>query len=573
MTIQHFINSIPETILNRGRAYLINGNILDLNKTSDGTWYAEVEGNYGNYEVLIKFDRIGQVEMYDCDCPYEGNICKHIAAVAMAIEEEMGSDNTPSDERLLEDSWEKLIQDAKPEELTEFLIDHGRRNRDFRHQVKIALSKPDIEQNADNIPYYRKLIKETFDKYEDRGGYIDYHNSFKAMSDIAQFRIKADDYCTEGHYNEAFCVCAALITEGIEAIQYMDDSMGGCGDAISDSFLTIDKILKSKITEELREKIFTWLYKQVQNPDYSDYGSDDILEPLFYETATSLNRMDIAFQFLDETIIHIEKKPDGWSNRHDLENRLSQKVNLLKSINQHEEAEKIIDNNIQFRTFRQLRVDKALSEKKIKQAENLILEGIKIAKKNNEDGTAHRWKDQLLDLYKRMENNSKYNKLARELFVENTSDMKYYRLFKQTSKKEDWSKTRDKLISELKKKKNNYYYLVSKDDLASIYIEEDMTEELFEIVKSSNRIDTIIRYTKYLKDIYPSELLEYYKAAIEIQAQNTGRNVYIDLIGYLREMSKIKGGLVAAKELKNDLLNQYKNRPAMKEEFRKLNWD
>jgi hypothetical protein len=38
-------------------------------------------------------------------------------------------------------------------------------------------------------------------------------------------------------------------------------------------------------------------------------------------------------------------------------------------------------------------------------------------------------------------------------------------------------------------------------------------------------------------------------------------------------MAKLKGGLTAAKALKESLLEKYKNRPAMKEEFKILNWD
>jgi len=56
---------------------------LQLNKGSNGTWYAEVEGNYGVYQVEIETDNKSNVTNYYCDCPYDGAICKHIAAIAM----------------------------------------------------------------------------------------------------------------------------------------------------------------------------------------------------------------------------------------------------------------------------------------------------------------------------------------------------------------------------------------------------------------------------------------------------------------------------------------------------------
>ena len=60
MTIQQFINQIPFEILQRGQNYYDNGNILELNQGSNGTWYAEVEGNYGNYDIEIEAEDTGR---------------------------------------------------------------------------------------------------------------------------------------------------------------------------------------------------------------------------------------------------------------------------------------------------------------------------------------------------------------------------------------------------------------------------------------------------------------------------------------------------------------------------------
>ena len=571
MTIQELINSIPFEILKRGQKYFDNGNILQLNQGSNGTWYAEVEGNYGNYEVEIKVDNNSESADYYCDCPYDGAICKHVAAVALAINEEKTIPISSDDEEPVEESWEQLIKDAKPKDLKKFMLDFGLKNQDFRHQIKLAFSKPVSVQNADNIHYYQSQINGIFDNYDYRG-FIDYRSSHKAMNDVTRFQIKADDYYSKGNLNEAFCISAAIAVEGVKAIQYMDDSSGECGGAIYESFQVIENILNNKPSTELKERIFNWLYEQVQNPDYNNYGVGDSLEPLFFETAVSLNQIDIAYKFIDTKIIQLDKE-DGWSKKYYLQSYLGQKINLLQSEGRIAEADNIIDMYLNFKKFRQIRVEQALSANNPKKAEKLILDGIKVALQDDAPGTAHQWKDQLLELYRQQKQAFKYNKLARELFVENTSDMKYFKIYKQTSPKDGWEEQRNKLIAELRNKKRGYYSGIPLDDLAKIYIEEQMIDELFEIVSSSNSIHTIIKYTNNLKSKYAAELLEYYIAAIEIQAEQTGRNVYAALVQYLKQMAKLKGGLPAAKTLKESLLNKYKNRPAMKEEFKKLNWD
>ena len=571
MTIQELINHIPFEILQRGQNYFENGNVLHLNKGSNGTWYAEVEGNYGNYEVELKADNKNNITNYYCDCPYDGAICKHIAAVALAINEENTISISSDDEEPNKGSWEQLLKDAKPKDLRNFMLDYGVKNQDFRHQITLAFSKPASIQYSNNIPYYQSQINGIFDNYDDRG-FIDYHSSRKAMNDVTQFQIKADDYYSKGNMNEAFCISAAIAMEGVKAIQYMDDSSGECGGAIYESFRVIENILSNKISDELKERIFDWLHEQVQNSDYKSYGVGDSLEPLFFETAASLKQMDIAYKFIDAKIIQLDKE-DGWSKKYYLQNYLGHKINLLQSEDRTAEAENIIDTYLHFEDFRQIRVQQALAENNPDKAEKLILDGIKVAQQDDAPGTVHQWKDQLLELYKQQKEAFKYNKLARELFVENTSNINYFKTYKQTSPKDGWSNKRNKLIAELKNKKRGYYSGISLDDLAQIYIEEQMIDELFEIVRSSNSIHTIMKYTNHLKSKYPAELLEYYKAAIEIQAEQTGRNVYVSLANYLKQMAKLKGGLPAAKALKESLLDKYKNRPAMKEEFRKLKWD
>ena len=94
--------------MQRGQNYFDNGNILQLYKGHNGTWYAEVAGNYGNYEVEIETDTKNDVSNYCCDCPYDGAICKHIAAVALAINEK-NIIAISSDEEAIEESWEQLI--------------------------------------------------------------------------------------------------------------------------------------------------------------------------------------------------------------------------------------------------------------------------------------------------------------------------------------------------------------------------------------------------------------------------------------------------------------------------------
>ena len=99
-----------------------------------------------------------------------------------------------------------------------------------------------------------------------------------------------------------------------------------------------------------------------------------------------------------------------------------------------------------------------------------------------------------------------------------------------------------------------------------------MWDRLFEEVAQDKSINMIDKYSKYLAPYYSNELILLYRDAILKHAENTGRNIYSEIVRHLNNMANLQGGKDKAKELVKQLLETYKNRPAMKEEFRKLNW-
>jgi len=566
-----FLNKIPSIIFGRGQEYFENDHVLKLHEKSKGTWCAEVSGNYGNYDVEIEADGVGSVRSYYCDCPYDGVICKHVAAVAIAIIETQTITNIEHQRPDPQINWEHLIETTNADELRSFLRDYGSHNEAFRRHLVSTFSKPEAIDHRETIGYYQNQVNGIFEDYE-YGGYIDYRHSHKAMRDVDHYLTLAEDYYGKGNFNEAFSIVAAIAMEGVKAIQYMDDSLGQCGVAIAESFEMIRNILNTTDSKTLQDHIFKWLHIQVQNSDYKDYGLEDHLEALFFETAIVLNLRDKAHQFLDLKINELNNS-EGWSKKYYLQEYLLQKINLLQSEGETKEADAIIDEYLNYSKFRQIRVDNALADNDYNQAKELILKGVEIAGQENESGTIHDWKVQLLEVYKQQGDDIQYRNLARELFIENTSEIAYYRCFKQTFPYSDWEFERNRLITELKNRQQRYYQGIPPNDMAQILIEEQMSIELLQLVGDSNNIYMIMEYTHLLEPEFSIELLGCYKSAIEIEANKTGRNEYKALVRYLEKMASVKGGLLAAKELKESLLQQYKNRPAMREEFQKLQWN
>ena len=86
LTLNNFEDEVNGTILQRGRSYFKQHAIIDLEMTSDDTWVAEVEGT-DIYQVEVTLKNNDEITEFYCDCPYDGDVCKHVVAVFYELRE------------------------------------------------------------------------------------------------------------------------------------------------------------------------------------------------------------------------------------------------------------------------------------------------------------------------------------------------------------------------------------------------------------------------------------------------------------------------------------------------------
>lgn len=84
MKLSQFEMKVEPHILDRGYAYYANQHVIALSKSGE-TYEAQVQG-LSKYEVEITVVN-DEVTDYECSCPFEGSICKHVVAVLYKIRE------------------------------------------------------------------------------------------------------------------------------------------------------------------------------------------------------------------------------------------------------------------------------------------------------------------------------------------------------------------------------------------------------------------------------------------------------------------------------------------------------
>jgi hypothetical protein len=559
MNIRQFIKKIPPVILERGEDYYHQGAITDLNRNTHGTWIAEVEGNYDDYVVEIETNEKGEIEDYYCNCPYDGAICKHIAAVTLKLDEEgLITKAKNKKDSLLESSWQQMVNNADAGELREFIIDFASHDKNLRHEIKLRFAKPESGPQKDNMAFYQAQISACFDRYE-RHGYIDYNAAFQATSHVEDFLTKAENYLKKGHPEEAFGIAAAIVIESSIAIQNMDDSSGQCGGIIYGALKIIETILTENKSPELNQSIFNWLKEEAKNPDYSNYGIDE-LEPLYFNTAIMHKKFNDAHALINNNLQELITT-DSWTKNYYTTKYLQYKIELLKAEGKSEEALQIVEENIHLNDFRKIKARQLIEEKKYDEAEQCIHAGIAQSRKEGYFGLETDWHKQLLELYITTNDKIRQLEVTRWLFKgESGNRTEHLKNLKKLLAKKDWPAERDELISWTRK--NDEYYLFK------FYEFEGMKAELFDLLKKRPSFNQLRNYESLLMDDYADEFLELYRISLnQIAERSSSRGQYAELARNLKLVKKLNGGENLVRILLASYRDIYKRRRAMMEEL------
>lgn len=153
-----------KVIYNRGYDYYEGGMVYELEyDPQQDSIYAEVYGNYGDYEVEISTDNS---EIYaDCTCPYDGYPCKHIVAVLLTFIHNQKKYSSQASKRKKEQNvLENKVKELSRDELAEIVLSCAKKYPEFRRELMVRL-EADPETTLNTI---LKQIDKAFPSIESR---------------------------------------------------------------------------------------------------------------------------------------------------------------------------------------------------------------------------------------------------------------------------------------------------------------------------------------------------------------------------------------------------------------------
>lgn len=568
ITIEILENIVPDRIYWRGEDLYNEGAVKKVEITGEGIT-AEV---IGTRPYKVRADIIDDNFLFFCTCPY-GGFCKHSIALGIWMVNNKSAISQLTEtkkKRSASPDAANLIKRATAEQKDKFLLEALNESPLLLHRFDIMLKDAaglgqDIDINL--------LTAEIRDKLEDFD-----------LTDYPRFYDSAPE---RFGYREEW----EILREGAE------EEFNSILDPYRDKMLELLKIRNIngafKYLLSIYEAAKTADYERNEDPacifegDGLHYVADDYLNELLRDFLNSFRTISLEEKvYLKLMKIYFDRLVE---TAQDKVFRLNDFTEILLvcliTENTAVKMEKLLKDvpNLQEEEYCELLL--AVYEKK-NEKDNWLNTAQKYYQANEDVA------EKLLHHY--AEQKEKLTQLAQNIAF--SFNNKFIPFFYEHLKKADAEELYKKILAEHARKmktvelyhefKSEYGLSAAMDfidsldggwDTEQFYIrlltEEKAYEKLLSLAKKKSVQSPAIAWLRPIVNIYPDQVLKIISKRTEHFLQvNTGRNYYREVAEWLRLLKQIKDDDInkKSKDFINRLMDKYKNRPALKDEFRKV---
>jgi len=579
--LSEFEKFVLPAIFMRGIDYYNDNAVKTLEETSTGEWKATVEGTE-EYTVEISL-KGNEIESWFCNCPYDGDICKHVVAVLHAIRNEnreinrfLSAEESVNIEEIIEKQYqeapdlEKLLSYVDKKKLVTFICQYALAHPDLQESL-LQNFAPKKSTGQIKIDYNKKIDACFNSTYRNRSSR---YNTFEEI-DLDEISSKLSIYLEKARFffeHKSFDDAASIALYIIDSIvthynednyyEYYDDFFVLEYDCETAAELLLDIAKHPETPQSLKEVILKkirTITKKKELCDYPFYNIDDLLLNINIYVQTKEDGLQLIDDLLKE-----QKDSDNICGL------VNQKIDFLYQLNRQEEVEAVINKYLYLPEIREKQVLFLIDGNKYSEALTMLNEGIHLAEEKEHHGTVCRWKKQKLGIYIQTNNVPYIIATARDLFLSKGGDMELYHTLKKYVPVDKWKTFLRNLLEPLAPEMHFY---ISSSVKADIYVEEEDYDNLktFLVKTSSQSLDYMITYAHHLIQSYPDEMLAIYNSKIQKYAeQNVGRKYYEYVVMVFKKMLEFPKGKKMVDSNVADFRIRYKRRPAMMELLREF---
>lgn len=553
MRLDDFENEISAVIFRRGEDYYENGLVEDLEEVAPGRWNAVVEGTT-DYETEVCIKN-GEIVSWDCDCPYDGYMCKHVVAVLLAVRDE---GTGFSDYEEVRTEQEQLSQDdaavsgdlmarislLTERQLSDFVGNYAQKDAVFKEELlKYVVSK----QLSGTTETYRREVRK----------YICY-------ADIYGILDKGILLLEAGRIEEAVAIALQTFESFADEYEYDDyaDNDNIDSEVCERAGDLIRRIVDdSRTASELKRRIVVELDSLSGKDVYAQFDMFD-MDGLVADVSQNILSKEDILAMID---IHLGTEPE-----YRLADWVQRKVHVLAGMGRTDEAADVVDGYLYLPEIRREEVDKAVEAGNYERALAMLDEGIDLAEKNGHYGTRNSWMERKREVFEAQGRVDDVVEITREMFLDSPK-MEDYRRLRSLIKAEKWPEYLDSLIGRARLVDYSYYTSCSR---AEIFREEKEYGRLLALIaklRPEDRLHALMTYSSVLQAGYSAQLLDMFTPLIKDYAErNVNVKAYPYVVQVLRQMRKLNGGEEVVSELVSLFRSKYARRSRMMQELDRL---
>lgn len=569
--LTQFEQYIDPTILGRGKNYFHEGAVVDIEEVDTGSFEAQVEGSE-LYEVWVQLDD-GQVEDHGCDCPYDGDPCKHVVAVLYVIREAQGDPPPTSDlARELSPSSNKgkqashpkptvaqrinaILEAMQPEQVRDFLKQQCLENAEL--QRRLLLRFESLVQPIGKA-HFEAQVRAILKANTDRHGFIGFreasvvHDHVMELIEIAKTSLEAKDY------GPVFSLATTVIEHLCDAMQIADDSNGEISAPVDAAVELLNEMAgRRSLPETLRMEALDYCCQAFQSNCFEGWDwSLDILRLAgeFARTPTE-----------GERVVKLAEQAPG--SKYFVQARQEVTLELIHKFQGEEAAIDYLNTHVANHSFRLRLIHAATEADDYDLAISLARDGY-MQDKDESPGYAIKWLEVQLQVAQKTKDKDQILTLARQLLDEDSHNgMKYYDLLKSTVPHKQWPAYTEQLIAHIQAR--DVYGRSNDRLLAQIFEREGHWDRLLTIVKRRKDRYFLALYQKVLAPRHSAELVQLWEdLLVDHLRWCSDRKGYATACEYLKAMKSL-GGHDAATSMATFIREEFAKRPAFMDELRR----
>ena len=570
------------TMFGRGDGYYRNGNVTDLEYDEDSaTITAEVEGNYGDYYVRVS-EQNGMIRA-NCDCPYDGYPCKHMAAVMLEFAENKSKYVRKMAKSKKEDSSLKAkVSELPREELAEMVMDWSKRYPDLKSELMIRFAE-DKQKVIENI---HKQVDRAFPDLDDSYSMTQIARSLRTLA-------KQGDAASDDMKVDIYWAIADRTLEELNEYGISDETLEGV--AIDYMSSTVSQLKGKAGMEKKKHEILEGLMRHYT---WDNCGIEDSIYEAAYELLEDKSDYQIVIGHLEKAISSsryssykrellaelYEEIGDDEASLRALEMDLTYGMDYWRlaqywiNRGQDDKALEVVKEGLEKGEGRKeelyLYMQKRYEQRKDYDAILLMLK----SKIQDARGGFHTIGND--ETYKSLmghyESTGNYagivDLLEMRLTHESRLDFEFYQEAEGKLDEDDWPDFEKRIIAYTKGKKRPYGFYQDDNLVAQIYDYKGDTDNLWKTIQGNSGL--LVEYEDKLAPVYLWEYLEQYREIVNRYIGNRGRENYRLAAQFAERIKRLYRDVLKEPEgwkiYIQELRNANKNLPAMQDEFRRL---